>query len=234
MDNAIKFNIDGKECIAHAGQKLIDAAIENGVYIPYLCHMKDVIPAGSCRICQVKINGRTMTACTTPVSNDLDGRDIEMNTPELNEIRKAIVELLFVEGNHYCPACEKSGNCALQALAYKYNMMVPRFQYEFAKKEVFADCDKIMIDRNRCILCKRCIRTVKDESGKNIFAFKKRGVKLEINVDLVLGNKLSDEKALMAMNNCPVGAIIKKENGFIVPIGKRKFDKTPIGLGNLI
>lgn len=226
MSEKIKFTIDGKECLAEPGQNILDAALDNGVFIPSLCHVRDVIPAGSCRICNVKVAGRFMTACTTPVA---EGMDVENDIPELHDLRMSIIEMLFVSGNHFCPACEKSGNCELQALAYKYQMMVPRFPYVFPEKEVDPDSPKIFIDRNRCILCKRCIRTIKDEQGRSIFAFKKRGNELMINIDHELAAKLTDEQAEEAMNICPVGSILKKEKGYDIPIGQRKFDKEAIG-----
>ncbi|OFY24684.1 MAG: hypothetical protein A2W98_15600 [Bacteroidetes bacterium GWF2_33_38] len=233
MSDTIKFKIDGKECVGKNGQSILDAAIENGVYIPSLCHMKDVIPAGSCRICQIKMNGRTMAACTTPLTCDCNNLEIENDTPEINEVRKAIVEVLFVEGNHFCPSCEKSGCCELQALGYKYAMLVPRFQYAFPQREIFAASPNLMLDRNRCILCKKCVRIIKDEKGRSVFALKNRGHKLEINIDVDLAKTLSPAIAQKAMEICPVGAIIKKEKGFAVPIGSRKFDLKPIGIGNL-
>ncbi|MBU2651419.1 MAG: (2Fe-2S)-binding protein [Bacteroidetes bacterium] len=226
MADKIKFTIDGKECFAEPGQSILDAALDNGVFIPSLCHMKGVIPAGSCRICNVKVAGRFMTACTTPVAN---GMEVENDIPELQELRISIIEMLFVSGNHFCPACEKSGNCELQALAYRYQMMVPRFPYIFPEKKVDPDSPKLFIERNRCILCKRCIRTLKDESGKNMFAFNKRSNKLTINLDHELAANISDEMAQKAMDTCPVGSIIKKEKGFDQPIGHRKFDKKAIG-----
>ncbi|MBN2682030.1 MAG: (2Fe-2S)-binding protein [Bacteroidales bacterium] len=226
MSNKVKFVIDGKECTAEKGQYIVDAAAENGVYIPTLCHMKGLIPAGSCRICTCKVNGRNMAACTTPLE---DGMKIENNIPELNELRKTIVEVLFVEGNHFCPACEKSGNCELQALGYRYLMMVPRFPYTFPKKEVVADTPKIYLDRNRCIMCKKCVRLIKSNDGKNVFAFHGRGAHLQINIDRKLAATLSDAKAQEAMDICPVGAILRKEKGFDEAIGTRKYDKLPIG-----
>ena len=167
-----------------------------------------------------------MSACTTPVT---DGMEIMNDTPEINEIRKAIIEVLFVEGNHFCPACEKSGNCELQALAYRFQMMVPRFPYLFPNKEVDASNPKIIKDHNRCILCKRCIRAIKTADGKNMFAFKRRGLKLEIIVDSELGDKFTDELAQNAIDICPVGAILPREKGYQVPIGKRTYDKEMIG-----
>jgi len=229
MGNTIKFKIDGKECTGEEGQMMLDAAADNGIYIPNLCHLRNSIPAGSCRLCTIKMNGRPQAACTTPLTPDCNGMVIESNTPELIDLRKTIVELLFVEGNHFCPSCEKSGNCDLQGLAYRFQMMVPQFPYTFPPKDVDAEAPKIYLDRNRCILCKKCIRSVKSDSGKNIFAFFKRGAKLEIRIDHELAASLTDEQALKAMEICPVGAILKKEIGFKVPIGKRKYDTKPIG-----
>lgn len=226
MSEKIRFTIDGKECFAERGQNIIDAAADNGIYIPSLCHLRDVIPAGSCRICNVKIAGRNMTACTTPVE---EGMDVQSEIPEIQDMRKAIVEMLFVCGNHFCPSCEKSGNCELQALGYKFQMMVPRFPYEFPMRASDTSSPKLWIERNRCILCKRCVRTIKTEDGKSIFAFKKRGNDLRINIDHELAATLTDEQAQEAMDTCPVGSILRKEKGFDEPIGTRKFDKTAIG-----
>ncbi len=222
----VQFTIDGKTCYAEKGQSLIDAAKANGVFIPSLCHLEGVKPAGSCRICNVKVNGRNMTACTTPAA---EGMIVENDIPELHELRKTIVEVLFVSGNHFCPSCEKSGNCELQALAYRFQMMVPRFPYEFPIKGVDASADYIYLDRNRCIMCKRCILTV-TKDGKSVFAFNGRGGEhLRVVMDEELASRLSEQEAKQAMEICPVGAILKKEQGYIVPIGERKFDKLPIG-----
>jgi [NiFe] hydrogenase diaphorase moiety small subunit len=226
MDDKIKFTIDGKECQAKQGQSIIDAAKENGIFIPSLCHVEGVKPAGSCRICNVQVNGRNMTACSTPGS---EGMNVESKLPELEEMRKAIIEVMFVAGNHFCPACEKSGNCELQALGYRYLMMVPRFPYEFPIKGVNADSRYIYHDRNRCILCKRCVRTIMKD-GKHVFAFHGRGgEKLHVEIDTELASQLSEAEAQEAMDICPVGAILKKERGYYSPIGERKFDKMPIG-----
>ncbi len=226
MSETVKFTIDGKEFTAPKGQYIVDAAADNGVYIPVLCHMRDLTPSGSCRICTVKVNGRHMAACTTPVEEDMA---IENSSDELLDIRKAIVEMLFVEGNHFCPSCEKSGTCDLQALGYKYQMMVPRFPYAFERRELEASTPKIFLEKNRCIFCKRCVRLIKDDQGRNIFAFKGRGKTLEINMDKKLATHMSEESAMKAMEICPVGAILRKEVGFVEPIGTRKYDNKPIG-----
>lgn len=221
-----KFTIDGKVCSADEGKQLVEAAKENGIYIPTLCNYSGIPPKGSCRICTVLINGRPATACTTKVSENMD---IKTSTPELEDFRKAVLELLFAEGNHFCPSCEKSGNCELQALAYRYKIMVPRFPYLFPVRSIEAWHPKLIKDHNRCILCKRCIRGIKNEQGKSIFAYGKRGQNLEINIDQETSKNISDELAQKAMDICPVGAILVKEKGFKTPIGKRKYDYEVIG-----
>jgi len=226
MADIINFTIDGKECTAEKGTLILQAAKENDIYIPTLCNYEGVKPQGSCRICTTKTNGQFATACTTPVA---DGMEIENNTEEINDLRKSIIELLFVEGNHFCPACEMSGDCELQALAYRFQMMVPRFTYQFPKREIDARHPKILKDQNRCIRCKRCIRSIKDEKGKSVFAFYGRGKNIEVNVDPVLGSKLTDKLAAKAVEVCPVGSILPREKGFRTPIGQRKFDHKPIG-----
>ncbi len=226
MNDKIKIVIDGKEYWTELGKTILDAAKDNGIFIPSLCHVEGVKAAGSCRICNVKVNGRNMTACSTPVA---DGMTIVCNIPELEELRKAIVEVMFVSGNHFCPACEKSGNCELQALGYRFQMLVPRFPYEFPDKGVNAESKYIFHDRNRCILCKRCVRTVMKD-GKHVFALNSRGGEhIHIKIDTELASQLTEEEALAAMDICPVGAILKKERGYYDPIGERKYDKQPIG-----
>jgi len=226
MNRKIKFKIDGKIIPAECGQTIVEAAHANGIFIPTLCNFEGAKPKGCCRMCTVKVNDRFMTACTTPVA---DGMEIENNIDEINDIRKSIIELLFVSGNHFCPSCEKSGNCELQALAYRYQMMVPRFPFEFPQKGVDATSPKIVKDQNRCIACKRCIKTIEDEQGRKYFAYKNRGSKLEVVLDEEMAKTMTDEIAQLAMDNCPVGSILKKEIGYTEPIGTRKYDKKPIG-----
>lgn len=224
--NKIKFTIDGKECFGTPGQTIMEAALANGVYIPALCRYEGLKPAGSCRICTVRVGGRPMAACTQPLS---EGMAVENISPELEDMRKALVEMLFVEGNHMCPTCEKSGNCELQALGYRYQMLVPRFPYQFPARAVEPTGGRLLFEYNRCIQCLRCVRSVKAKDGKSVFGPLGRAKKKKIGMDKALAAKLTEKEAKAAMDLCPVGALLKKEVGFVIPIGKRKFDKTPIG-----
>ena len=222
----IRFTIDDKECRGKAGQTIVEAAKDSGVYIPVLCHYEGLKPVGSCRICTVRVGGKYMAACTQPVA---EGMAVENTAPDLEDMRRALIEMLFVEGNHLCPTCEKSGNCELQAMAYRYRIMAPRFPYLFPVKDLDGSSPKIALERNRCIQCLRCVRAIRTKDGRKVFASRGRTRHVTIEVDRELAGRLSDEEALRARDICPVGSILRKGVGFAVPIGRRKFDARPIG-----
>jgi [NiFe] hydrogenase diaphorase moiety small subunit len=224
--NDIHLTIDGRECIARPGQTIIEAAKENGIYIPALCYYEGLKPAGACRVCTVRVSGRYMAACTQPVT---PGMAVENDIPELRDMRQALIEMLFAEGNHFCPACEKSGNCELQALAYRLQVLVPRFPYQFPQRPLDASDPKLFLERNRCIQCRRCLRAVLAEDEKNVFGFLNRSQQVSLAKDPALAARLSEDQARRAMEVCPTGALLRKGVGFAVPIGRRKFDLRPIG-----
>lgn len=227
MSEQITFKIDGVEVKAQAGQTILEAAEAAGIYIPRLCYLKGLIPHGSCRVCTVNVNGRPQAACTQPAA---EGIEVENNTEEIMSARKDIIDMFFVEGNHYCMFCEKSGNCELQALAYRFGILAPKYSFQFPDRAVDATHKDIFIDKNRCILCARCVQASKDLDGKHVFDFVGRGANKQIQVNAVA--KLKDTNinvADKAAEVCPVGAINKKHVGFKVPVGKRLYDTKPIG-----
>ncbi|MDP3843046.1 MAG: 2Fe-2S iron-sulfur cluster-binding protein [Oxalobacteraceae bacterium] len=218
----IQIKIDGKNINARKGANLVDVALENGIYIPTLCYMKGQPCLGTCRVCSVKVGGTIAAACTVPVAH---GMEVEVNEPEVKDMRKALVESLFAEGTHNCPSCEKSGRCDLQAVGYEVEMMVSRFEYRFTPRQKDYGSEKILLERDRCIFCQRCVEFVRDEeTGKKIFSISGRGANSRIEINAELANKMTDEQVTRAVDLCPVGTIIEKKVGFNDPIGKRKFD----------
>ncbi len=227
MSDKITFSLDGKEITATKGQTIMQAADEAGVYIPRLCAMKDLLPIGSCRVCVVKVNGKYQASCTQPVEA---GIVVENDIKEIIERRKQIVEMLFVEGNHFCMFCEKSGECELQAVAYKLGILGERYPFLWQDRKVDMSHPDIMVDHNRCILCGRCVSASAEVDGKGVFEFVGRGHERKIAVNSE--GLLKDTKAELtdkAMDVCPVGCIVKKRVGFAIPVGKRTYDKKPIG-----
>ena len=226
-EQTMTITIDGVEVEARPGQTIMQAADAAKVYIPRLCAFRDLSPYGACRVCTVTVNGRPQTACTQPVA---PGMIVENKTPKLTELRRQLIEMLFVEGNHYCMFCEKSGMCELQALAYRFGIAAPRYPFLFPKREVDASHPDVMIDHNRCVLCGRCVRATREQDGKGVFGFVDRGAHKRVAADAAAGLGGTDLKvADKAAEACPVGAILKKRVGYAVPIGRRPFDHQPIG-----
>ena len=167
------FTLDGQAIPFTEGQTLMDAATAAQVYIPHLCHHPEFKPHGSCKLCTVKVNGRNCSACTFPAQ---EGLQVLSNTRELNETRRTLTQMLFVEGNHLCPACEKSGDCQLQATGYYLGMLGNRFPPFFPHRTMDASHPDILLDRDRCIFCELCVRASQEVDGKNVFGIAGRGL----------------------------------------------------------
>jgi len=221
----ITIKIDGREIAAERGQTILEAADAAGVHIPRLCYLKGLTPHGSCRVCIVRANGRLDASCTLPVTQ---GMVVENDTEEINGYRRDLVDMLFVEGNHICPSCEKSGACELQGLAYDLGIAAPKYEYQFPRRETDASHPDVFLDLNRCILCARCVKTSRDLDGKTIFEFVGRGSDKKIAIRP--GANLADTELDITdqvVDSCPTGTILKKRVGFAVPVGERNYDKDP-------
>ena len=222
------FSLDGQAVPFRLGDTIIAAANRAGHYIPHLCWHPEFAPHGSCRLCTVKVNGHPGAACTLLAAS---GQTVESNTLELNTQRKTLLQMLFVEGNHFCPSCEKSGNCLLQATAYQMGMEGPHFEEFYPDRPVDASHPDLLLDFNRCILCALCLRASSDIDGKNVFALGGHGIQTRLLVNSVSGQLADSDMALSdrASSICPVGAILPKRRGFAVPIGQRRFDLKAVG-----
>jgi [NiFe] hydrogenase diaphorase moiety small subunit len=225
----LTFKIDGAEVTAKAGQTIMAACDEAGIYIPRLCDVQGLVPEGSCRLCVVKVNGRIRAACSDPVEA---GAMIENEIPEIQEYRKDLVRMLFHEGNHLCPICEASGRCELQALAYRLGIVEPTaYPYLQPVRPLDASHPDIALDTNRCIFCGRCVRASRDEDEKGLFDYVGRGIhkRIGVNADCLSQTSADIRDAAMAPGLCPVGCVIRKREGFFAPVGERQYDQQPIG-----
>jgi [NiFe] hydrogenase diaphorase moiety small subunit len=217
------FTLDGKVIPFEEGETIMEAAAAAGAYIPHLCHHPEFKPHGSCKLCTVNIGGRLGAACTNKAA---EGLKVESETEALNADRLALTQMLFVEGNHVCPSCEKSGNCQLQAVAYHLGMLTPHFTHFYPARDVDASHPDVLLERNRCILCELCVRASRDVDGKNVFGIGGRGIRARLIVNSASG-RLADTNLSVtdrAAEVCPTGAIIRKRHGFTIPIGKRLYD----------
>jgi [NiFe] hydrogenase diaphorase moiety small subunit len=218
-----QFYIDDKPVPFTAGQTIMQAALDAEIYIPHLCFHPEFRPHGSCRVCLVDIGGRMVAACTYPAQEELKVLNI---TPQIQRQRMEIIEMLFVEGNHTCPSCEKSGACNLQSVAEFCGMLSPPYQFLYPTRDVDASHPDYMLDYNRCILCELCVRASRDVDGKSIFSITGRGHNAHLQIeakDSKLGNS-TFEKTDRAATVCPVGVFLPKGKGFDAPIGRRLYD----------
>jgi [NiFe] hydrogenase diaphorase moiety small subunit len=227
MTPEIMLLLDGREVTGRQGQTILEVADTAGVYIPRLCHEPSLEPYGGCRVCTVLANGRSVPACTQPASL---GMVVEIESDELAALRRDIVEMLLVEGNHFCMFCERSGACELQALAYRLGIPAPTLPHAWPERDVDATHPDVLVDHDRCVLCGRCVRASRDLDGKHVFGFLNRGARRRVGVDAEGGLGGTDLEATdKAADSCPVGALLHKRVGHVVPIGRRPYDREPIG-----
>jgi [NiFe] hydrogenase diaphorase moiety small subunit len=224
MSDGPFFLLDGCEVPFQPGQTVLQAALSTGRHIPHLCFHPEFKPHGSCRLCTVRADGVTVAACTLPATA---GLEVASDTEDINGLRHTLTQMLFAEGNHFCPSCEKSGNCKLQALGSELGVMTAGFRHFFQERPVDASHPDILLDFNRCILCELCVRASAEVDGKHVFALSGRGIGKHLIVNSESGRLADTDIALTdkAMSVCPVGAILRKRTGFRVPIGRRRYDQ---------
>jgi [NiFe] hydrogenase diaphorase moiety small subunit len=209
MSDRITISIDGKEIETDPGRNLVQVAKENGFFIPSLCYFEQIEPPlGTCRLCTCKIDGVAGPSCTEKVR---DGMVVEVGSEQLVDARKAIVEMMFSEGNHFCPGCQKSGDCELQHMGYELGVSHLRFPHVFKDRLIDFNPSRMIMEHNRCVKCLRCVKEVVTDDGKQVFSFRHRGNETRVGIDYNEEAKLSDQQAIDAMNLCPTGAIIKPE-----------------------
>ncbi len=215
--------LDGRAVPIQPGQTVMEVAQVAGVYIPHLCHHPALAPVGSCRLCTVEVDGRRAAACTLPAR---PGMVVNSASAALNADRRELTRLLFAEGNHVCPGCERSGNCQLQAVAYHLDMEEPWQAPLYPRRQLDASHPEVLLERDRCIQCGLCVRASQALDGKNVFTLAGRGLATTLLVNSpsgLLGD--SDISAQdRAVQVCPVGALLVRGHGFERPIGQRIYD----------
>jgi len=215
--DTVSLTIDGRTVTAEKGRTVLQAAIEAGIRVPYYCYHPGLGIDGSCRVCIVKIDKmpKLQTSCSTTV---VDGMVVHTQTPDVVEARASVFEFLLINHPLDCPVCDKGGECPLQDFSYSFGPNESRMEFPrrvFDGEGVKADVDfgpTLMLNRNRCILCTRCVRFMREVDadpqinivdrgyGSEIATFQEEGVH-----SLLSGN---------LMDVCPVGAITTRDYRF--------------------
>jgi len=150
-----------------------------------------------------------VTSCTTEV---IDGMEISTQTEKVRDYRKMILELLFAEGNHVCSFCVSNGGCELQDLACELEMHSVRIPYAYPRNRIDASHPQFLIDRDRCVLCGRCVRVCAEVEGAHTWGFGDRGSTARVITDLDVdwGDAESCTSCGKCVEVCPTGAIVFK------------------------
>jgi [NiFe] hydrogenase diaphorase moiety small subunit len=222
---SITLTVDGVSVTVAEGTTVAQAAAAAGVYLPTLCFADGRPALGTCRVCTARVDGRVVAACTAPAHQDAE---VEVAAPDLAELRRGVVALLFAEGTHVCPSCEKSGRCDLQGVAAETGMLASEFRYRYPARQSDRADRRFWLSRDRCILCQRCVEFVRDDQGLPVFTLSGRGPDARIELDHERADGLSDEQVDAAVELCPVGAILRKRVGYDEPIGERRYDRVSV------
>ena len=209
----VSITIDGTEVIALNGEMLIDAAKKADIEIPYFCYEPKLgAPVGACRMCLVEVEGipKLQTACSTPVK---DGMVVNTVSKQVKEVQEAVAEFMLVNHPLDCPVCDKGGECPLQDVTMGWG---PERSRSIEPKRHFVKPVKLSpllaIDRERCILCYRCVRFSQEISGDDQLVFLNRGS------DTFVGTFDGRDYIAPFSGNitelCPVGALTSTEYRF--------------------
>jgi predicted molibdopterin-dependent oxidoreductase YjgC len=207
----ITLTINGKKAVVREGSTILEAAKTAGIHIPTLCHHPDLTNVGACRMCVVTVeNARGLqTACTTPAA---EGMVVNTESPEAQATRRFVLEMLLTDHPNECMTCEVAGDCELQDLAYEYDVAWPEHHGLRHAYEIDPDPNPfIFIDRNKCILCSRCVRACNEIQNRDVWSFAHRGFesKLVAGADEFLLDARC-ESCGQCVAYCPVGALYDK------------------------
>lgn len=216
--------IDGRDVGAHEDESILDIARENGIFIPTLCQLDGISAHGGCRLCMVEVKGwkKLVPACVTHAE---EGMEVTTDSERLLNYRRMIVELLFSEGNHICAVCVSNGNCELQNLAQKLGIDHIRFPNLQSVRLVDMTHHRFALDRNRCILCTRCVRVCDEIEAAHTWDVKGRGVEARVITDLDTpwGTSFTCTSCGKCVNVCPTGALVRKGHAIGEMVKRQEF-----------
>jgi bidirectional [NiFe] hydrogenase diaphorase subunit len=200
--------IDGQLISAEEDQSVLEAARDNDLPIPTLCHLGGVMAVGACRMCLVEIEGapRLLSACTTKVA---EGMVVNTRSERLHHYRRMILELLFAERNHVCAVCVSNGHCELQSLAMDHGLDHVRYEYQHPSFDVDLSHPRYGLDPHRCVLCTRCVRACWHVEGAGTLSVAGRGEGSRIITDLnqPWGDSDTCTACGKCVQACPTGAL---------------------------
>ncbi|MFN0074775.1 MAG: NADH-quinone oxidoreductase subunit NuoG [Chloroflexota bacterium] len=212
MSDLITVTIDGREVQVPKGTLVVEAAKQVGIEIPVFCYHPKLKPVGACRMCLVEIEKmpRLQTACTSPVA---DGMVINTKSDQVTAAQTGVIELLLANHPLDCPICDKGGECPLQDNTFNFGLGTSRFTEEKRRAEkAYPLSDRILLDRERCIMCYRCVRFHQEIPGDESLAAIDRGGRTVIGT--LEGETYDSPFSGNTIDICPVGALTSRQYRF--------------------
>jgi len=210
----VSLTIDGKKVTARQGEKVLWAALNNGIYIPNLCALRDASePAASCRLCWVEVEGKKqpVTACTETVEQSMV---VNTRGPGALRLARTALELLLASNVVDCARCPASGSCELQKIAahLRVKLKTRRFRKLLRKLPVDSSSPVFIYDPNKCVLCGRCIWVCRERLGIGTLGFAHRGFKRRVTTfgDEPIGQSECRDCGECVVA-CPTGALCLKD-----------------------
>jgi NADH-quinone oxidoreductase subunit G len=210
--DVVTLTIDGREVKVPKGTLVVEAAKTVGIEIPVFCYHPKLKPVGACRMCLVEIEKmpRLQTACTSPVA---EGMVVTTTSTNAIAAQNGVLELMLANHPLDCPICDKGGECPLQDNTFKFGLGLSRFVEEKRHKDkAFVLSDRIVLDRERCIMCYRCTRFQAEIPGDEALAAIDRGGESEIGV--LEGETFDSPFSGNTIELCPVGALTSRQYRF--------------------
>ena len=212
MDNTVKVTINGRNYQVAKGSLLIEAAKSVGIDIPVFCYHPKMKPVGACRMCLVEVEKapKLQTACTAPVA---DGMVVHTKSPKAIAAQNSVIEFLLANHPLDCPVCDRGGECPLQDNTFGYGKGLSVFsepKRHFVKPIPLSD--KVLLDRERCIMCYRCVRFTREIAGDETLTVLERGSLSQIG--LMEGRTFDSPFSGNTIEICPVGALTSAQYRF--------------------
>ena len=241
----INIQVDGEWKQFPKGTRLIEACMQSGSFVPHYCYHPALSSPGNCRMCLIEMgtpkmgpdrkpeigpdgfpviawSPRPAISCALDIS---EGMGVRTKSPLVEECRKGVMEFLLINHPLDCPICDKAGECRLQEFSVEYGNDASRFEDNKVKKPKQVDIgERIVLDDERCILCSRCIRFMKEVANDDVLGFVDRGSHTTLTVHP--GKRLDSNYSLNTVDICPVGALTSKDFRFKMRVWFLKETKT--------
>ena len=206
MSEKVTLTIDGQTIVADSDKTILEAALDNGIYIPHLCNHEDLYPAGACRLCVVGQQGveGVVTSCTTRVK---EGMVIDTHDETAEKIRKLSCDFMFKTHPSECTGCPKYGKCQLQSISQYVGDTGRKLKANTINIKANNENPMILHEMYRCILCGRCVRVCNDVRGVGAIKFKEVNGRMQVVID---GESLKEANCRFCtacVEVCPTGSI---------------------------